>query len=219
MPSAMTQGGRTVNRSLWVGSGIAGVVGVSCYILAVALPWPETQVGTSTALVVVSAWPILSVIYSYGLYSYVAAERESTANRLAFVFAVTAFTTVLGMIVVQLAVGAGIGEITKDLDAGTAKALRRGLRMIDLGLDVAWDMLIGTALILSGVAMRRRSGLGLGWAIPSVVLGVALIILNAATFPWPPADRGLIDIGPLIGAFVMALATRLSLLGRRAPSL
>lgn len=206
----------TPNRSLWVGSGIAGVVAVACYILAIALPWPETRLGTSTALVVVSAWPILSIIYSYGLYSFVAAEGESTANRLAFVFAVAAFTTVLGMIVVQLAVGAGIGEITKGLDEQTTKALRRGLRMIDLGLDVAWDMLIGTALILSGTAMRRRSGLGLGWAIPSVVLGMALIVLNAATFPWPPGDHGLIDIGPFIGVFVMALAARLAILGRRA---
>jgi hypothetical protein len=199
-----------------MGSGVAGMLAVACYILAIALPWPETQLGTSTALVVVSAWPILSIVYSYGLYSFVAAERESTANRLAFVFAVTAFTTVLGMIVVQLAVSAGIGEITKGLDEATTKALRRGLRMIDLGLDVAWDMLIGTALILSGAAMRRRSGLGLGWAIPSAVLGVALIVLNAATFPWPPGDRGLIDIGPFIGVFVMALATRLAVLGRRA---
>ena len=192
------------------------MVAVVCYILAIALPWPETQLGTSTALVVVSAWPILSIIYSYGLYSFVAAERESTANRLALVFAVTAFTTVLGMIVVQLAVGAGIGEITKGLDEQTANALRRGLRMIDLGLDVAWDMLIGTALIFSGTAMRRRSGLGLGWAIPSVVLGIGLIVLNAATFPWPPGDRGLIDIGPFIGVFVMALAARLAILGRHA---
>lgn len=166
------------------------MVAVACYILAIALPWPETQLGTSTALVVVSAWPILSIIYSYGLYSFVAAEHESTANRLAFVFAVTAFTTVLGMIVVQLAVCAGISEITKGLDEPTTKALRRGLRMIDLGLDVAWDMLIGTALILSGTAMRRRSGLGLGWAIPSVVLGMGLIVLNAATFPWP---QGTVD--------------------------
>jgi hypothetical protein len=191
---------------------------VACYILAIALPWPETQTGRASALVIVSAWPILSIVYSYGLYSFIAAERESTANRLAFVFAVTAFTTVLGMLVVQLAVGAGIGEITKGLDEQTTKALRRGLRMIDLGLDVAWDMLIGTALILSGTAMRRRSGLGLGWALPSVVLGVALIALNAATFPWPPGDRGLIDIGPLIGVFVMALGARLVILGRRAAS-
>jgi hypothetical protein len=208
----------TPNRSLWVRSGIAGVLAVACYILAIVLPWPETQVGTSASLVVVSAWPILSIIYSYGLYSFVAAEHESAANRLAFVFAVTAFATVLGMIVVQLAVGAGIGEITKGLDEPTSRALRRGLHMVDLGLDVAWDMLIGTALILSGVAIRRRTGLGPGWGIPSVLLGVALVALNAATFPWPPGDRGLIDVGPFIGVFVMALAGRLAFLGRSASS-
>jgi hypothetical protein len=88
--------------------------------------------------------------------------------------------------------------------------------MIDLGLDVAWDMLIGTALICSGAAMRRRGGLGLGWALLSVFLGISLIVLNAATFPSPPADRGLIDIGPFIGVFVMILAARLAILGRRA---
>ena len=204
------------NRNLWVGSGIAGMVAVASYTLAIALPWPQTQLGTSTALVIVSVWPILSIIYSYGLYSFVAAKGESTANRLAFVFAVAAFTMVLGMIVVQLAVGAGIGDITKGLDEHTTTALRRGLRLIDLGLDVAWDMLIGTALILSGTALRRCTGLGLGWAIPSIVLGVALIVLNAATFPWPPGDRGLIDIGPLVGVFVMALAARLLIFGIRA---
>jgi hypothetical protein len=192
------------------------VVGVACYILAIVVPWPETQLGTSASLVVVSAWPILSIVYSYGLHSYIAAERESAANRLAFVFAVVAFATVLGMIVVQLAVGAGIGEITTGLDEPTARALRRGLRMIDLGLDVAWDMLIGTALILWGIAIRGRSGLGPGWGLPSLVMGVALIVLNAATFPLPPGDRGLIDIGPFIGVFMLALAVRLTILGRRA---
>jgi hypothetical protein len=199
-----------------MGSGIAGVAGVVCYILAIAFPWPETQFGTSIALLVVAAWPILSIIYSYGLYNFVAAERESTANRLGFVFAVAAFTTVLGMIVVQLAVGTGVAEIAEGLDEQTTNALRRGLRLIDLGLDVAWDMLIGMALVLSGIAMGRRTGLGRGWAVPSAVLGVALILLNATSFPWPPADRGLIDIGPFIGLFVMALAARLAILGRRA---
>jgi hypothetical protein len=194
------------------------VLGVASYILAITFPWPETQLGTSIALIVVSAWPILSIVYSYALYCYVAVERESTANRLGFVFAVAGFATVLAMIVVQLAIGAAIGEITSGLDVQTTEALTRGLRMVDLGLDVAWDILIGTALVFSGVAMRRRRGLGLGWGIPSAVLGVALIVLNAATFPTPPADGGLIDIGPFIGLFVMALAARLALIGKRTPS-
>jgi len=201
---------------LWVRSGIAGVLSIVCYILAIALPWPETQLGTVIALVVMSAWPILSIIYSFGLFSFIAIEQDSAANRLGFVFAVAAFTMVLAMIVVQSAVGAAIEDITAGLDEQTTHALWRGLRMIDLGLDVAWDLLIGTALVFSGIAMRRRRGLGAGWAIPSAVLGICLIILNLATFPWPPADRGLVDIGPLIGLFVMALATRLALLGSRS---
>jgi hypothetical protein len=206
----------TSNQDLWVRGGIAGITATVCYVLAITLPWPETQSGTVAALLVVSAWPVLSIVYAYALYSYVAAERDGAANRLAFVFAVAGFATVLAMIVVQLAIGASIGEITAGLEEETARAVRRGLRMVDQGLDVAWDMLIGTALIFSGVAISKRAGLGRGWGIVSGVLGAALILLNAATFPQPPADAGLVDIGPLIGLFIIALASRLTFLGRRA---
>jgi hypothetical protein len=205
------------NSTLWIRSGMAGMLGIVSYVMAIAVPWPETQLGVSIALVVAAAWPVLSIIYSYGIYTFVAAEQESAANRLALLFAVAGFTTVLAMLVVQLAVDAGLGEITKGLDEPSAAALRRGLRLIDQGLDVAWDMLIGTALVFSGMAMRERRGLGLGWALTSAVLGISLIALNAATFPWPPAARGLFDIGPFIGLFVFALAGRLVALGTRAP--
>lgn len=206
------------NRRLWVACGAAGVVGTVCYLLAIVLPWPETQLGRSAGLLTVGAWPILSIVFAYGLYTFVAAEHESTSNRLGFVFAVAAFAMVLAMIVVQLAVGAGLGEMTRGLEESTARALRRAMRLVDLGLDVAWDLLIGTSLAFSGVAMRGRTGLGPGWSIPAIVLGLALIGLNAATFPWPPDSRGLFDIGPFIGVFIMALATRLAWLGRRAAS-
>lgn len=196
--------------------GVAGLASVCCYLVAVLVPWPDSQAGVSWALLVVSGFPLFGIVFSHGLYSYLARESEGTANRLAFVFAVAAFATLLAMLFAQQAVGAGIGEMSQGLDVVAAKALRRGLRLIDLGLDVAWDFLIGTALVLWGVAMRRGSGLGPGWAIPSIVFGVALIALNAATFPWPPADRGLFDIGPFIAVFLAALAVRLMALERRA---
>jgi hypothetical protein len=167
------------------------------------------------SLLAVSAFPILSIIYSYGLYTYIAAENESAANRLAFVFAALAFATLLSMIIAQMAVGAFRAEYTEGLDQLTGRNLHRGLRSIDLGLDVAWDMLIGTSLIFTGVAMRRRRGFGVGWGVPSIVLGAALIALNSATFPNPPGDAGLFDIGPFIGVFEMTLAVRLILLGRK----
>lgn len=197
-------------------AGIAGILGVLAYLLAIFIPWPDSQFGTSAALLVISAFPILGIIFAHGLCDCVAAEAPGTAVRLGFVFAVAAFATLLAMIIVQLAVGAALPEIARELDAPVRRALARGLRMVDLGLDVAWDMLIGVALICLGWAMRPRRGLGPGWGIPAIVLGAALIVLNAATFPSPPGDRGLIDIGPLIGLFILALAARLAWLGRRA---
>jgi len=197
-----------------VKGGLAGCVSVCCYFLAVLIPWPENQVGTSMGLLVISGFPILGIVFSYGIHSAVAAEKESTANRLGFVFAVAAFAMLLGMIFAQLAVGAGIGEMAKGLDDTTAEALRRGLRLIDLGLDVAWDFLIGTAMICWGVALRGRSGFGPGWGVPLVVLGIALILLNASTFPWPPGSHGLFDIGPWIALFFVGMGGRLIMLGR-----
>ncbi|MBM3286125.1 MAG: hypothetical protein FJY88_02070 [Candidatus Eisenbacteria bacterium] len=171
--------------------------------------------GTSIGLVIVSAFPILGIVFGYGIYCALAAEHDGVANRLAFVFAVAAFATLLSMLMAQMAVSAGAREMTKGLDDETGKALRRALRLIDLGLDVAWDFLMATAMIFWGVAMRGRRAFGPWWGIPMVVLGVALMGLNAATFPWPPGSHGSFDLGPLAAVFLMALAVRLIFLGRR----
>ncbi|MFZ1947884.1 MAG: hypothetical protein WAW06_10105 [bacterium] len=200
---------------MWVKSGAAGIAGIVCYFLAILISWPESQIGNSAGLLVISAFPILGIIFSYGIHGALSAEHDRTANDLGLVFAVAAFAMLLGMLMAQLAVGAAIGEITMGLDAATAKALRRGLRLIDLGLDVGWDFLMGTAMIFWGVAMRRRKGFGPGWGIPSAILGVAAIVLNAVTFPWPPGGHGLFDIGPVIAVFFVGLGGRLIFLGRR----
>lgn len=203
------------NGRLWVAGGASAILAVLSYILAITLPWPQTQAGVVSALALACAWPVLAIFYAYALYDFVAFGRQSTANRLAFVFAVAGLATLLSMIVVQLAVGAGVAEVSRGLDAPAADALRRGLRLIDHGLDVAWDFLIGVALVLSGIAIWRRAGLGPGWGTLSIALGAALVVLNAITFPWPPGDSGLVDIGPAIGVFDIALGGRLIWLGRR----
>ncbi|MCI0495438.1 hypothetical protein L0Z72_10570 [candidate division KSB1 bacterium] len=204
------------NPRLWYAGGISGVLSICSYIVAIIYSWPDTQLGTSLSVVVVSAFPILGMISSYAICNFIAAEREGAANRIAFVFAIAGFTTLLAMLLVQLAVVSGLAEITRDLDAATAKVLSRALRMVDFGLDVAWDLLMSTALIFWGVALRRRSGFGPGWAFPSMAVGGLLIVLNVATFPWPPGSRGSFDIGPVAGIFILALNTRLAFLGRRA---
>jgi len=204
------------NPRLWYGGGITGALSVCAYIAAIVYPWPETQLGTSLSVAVVSAFPILAIISVYALCDYVAAGGDGAANRIAFVFAVAGLTTLLAMLLVQLAVVSGTAEITRDLDASAAKALRRAVRLVDLGLDVAWDLLFGTAMILWGFALRKRSGFGPGWGFPFMVLGGLLMILNVATFPWPPGSHGSFDLGPAAGIFMLALNIRLAFLGKHA---
>lgn len=204
------------NPRLWYGGGIAGVLSICSYYIAIIFPWPETQLGTSASVLAGSAFPILGMISCYALCNFIAAEKEGVANRIAFVFAIAGFTTLLAMLLVQLAVVSGLPEITRDLDTTTAKVLRRAMRMVDLGLDVAWDLLFSTAMIFWGVALLKRTGFGPAWGFPLMALGGLLIILNVATFPWPPGSHGSFDLGPVAALFLLALNIRLALLGRRA---
>jgi hypothetical protein len=201
---------------LWYAGGIAGALSICAYIVAIIFPWPDTQLGMSLSVVVVSAFPILGIMASYAICNFIAAERDGAANRIALVFASAAFATLLAMLLVQLVVVSGMAEIARDLDAATAKVIQRALRMVDFGLDVSWDLLMSTALIFWGFALRKRSGFGPGWAFPSMVLGGLLIVLNVATFPWPPGSHGSFDMGPVAAIYILALNIRLAFLGRRA---
>jgi hypothetical protein len=68
------------------------------------------------------------------------------------------------------------------------------LEAVWLGLDVAWDAYIGLGTILFGIS-----------ALAHPRLGAALLVLNLASFPTPPANAGSIDIGPLVGLWYLAV--------------
>jgi hypothetical protein len=204
------------NPRLWFYGGIAGALSVCSYAIAIFVPLPETQLGTSLSVIVGSAFPILGIMASYAICDFIAAERKTAANRIAFTFAVAGFTTLLAMLLVQMAVVSGLPEIVRGFDETSAKVIKRAVRMVDLGLDVAWDLLYCTAMIFWGFALRKRSGFGPVWAFLSITLGVLLIAFNVATFPWPPGDHGSIDLGPAAALFMLALNIRLAFLGRQA---
>lgn len=192
--------------------GVSGIVGTLCY-LAVAF----VTFGLSLTYLLAMMWPILSIIFVYSLSRFVAIKKQSVVNQLALLFAIAGFAMVAAMISIQLGVGAGMEEYIDETPAQkeTLSMIRRSARLVDIGLDVAWDLFIGTALIFLGLAISRHERFGYWWGIPSLILGVLLIILNVLTFPWPPADEGLFDIGPAIGVFILALSARLLYLGSR----
>ena len=208
----MTTDKRTL-ASLCGSFGIAAVVSYFFGAL-VELPIPD-----GLMLLIFFGFPAFGIAHWYLLRTIVSAEGRNILADLALIFATAGFTLLMAMVMAQVAVRLGIADLQAQA-AGEAqvddlKVILTSVRYVDLGIDVAWDFFIGTAFILTGIAVRRVPGLGLAWGLPLSVLGAALILLNAWTFPWPPDTQGLFDIGPFCALYMLIFSTRILLLGRR----
>lgn len=177
--------------------GIFGLAAMLVYVIISAVSLPDP----ANAALAASFGPLLSLA-SYGLYRLLALNRNSPSLQIAAVSNAIAGALVTAMLMVQVAVRSG-GR--GSLDAFLWTKFRR----VDLGLDVAWDVYIclGTFLFAWNMLGHPRFGRifgGLG-----LLLAAGLALLNLATFPTPPAYAGLIDLGPLVGLWYVAISIQL----------
>ena len=175
-------------------TALSGISGVVAYVGTIA-----TSHSTSNVIVIplVFAFAFGLTVNSIGLYHILGG---ATGSRMALIAAVTniiAAAQLLAMIMVQAAVWATVEQ--PDI----------ALRAIWWGLDVAWDLYVGTGTILFALCMFGRRGLGAWLAIPGLLIGSLLLIFNIATFPIPPANAGLFDPGPLVGLWYLVVYVRL----------
>jgi hypothetical protein len=68
-----------------------------------------------------------------------------------------------------------------------------------LGLDVAWDAFIGIGTVCFALAMFRHPRFGAIFTVLGIGIGTGLLALHLYTFPTPPQNAGLIDLGPALG--------------------
>lgn len=206
---------RSANLSSTSVCGIFGLLAVTGYILGAVV---ELPVPNGVSLLIFFGFPAFGIAQWYFLHRIFSANGRGAISDLALIFAVAGFTLLTAMVWVQMAARLGIADLqsqaSSEPERTSFKMILKSVRFVDLGLDVAWDFFIGTAFVLTGIAMRRVQGLGLPWGVPLSILGIVLIALNAWTFPWPPNTRGLFDIGPFCAAFLLVLSFRLLLLGR-----
>jgi hypothetical protein len=102
------------------------------------------------------------------------------------------------MALVQMAVGHVTGDHAE-----------RPLQAIWLGLDVAWDAYIGLGTVLFGVSMLRHPRFGRLFGAGGIALGFGLLMLNLYAFPAPPANAGLLDLGPFVGLWYLAISVQM----------
>lgn len=178
--------------------GWAGVGAVLAYLGAAFAPLPDTA-GFALAF----AFGPLVAVASLGLRKVLAAERPGPLADLSALFGAGAGFMVLAMLTVQQAIFARAprwGSLPPEARA----ALRDGLDAVHFGLDVAWDVSIGTAVLLAATAMFGHSSFGRSMGATGVVLALLLLGFNVWTFPVPPAAAGSIDWGPFVALWMLA---------------
>jgi len=82
----------------------------------------------------------------------------------------------------------------------------RGVFTVQLGLDLVWDLFVTCATILIGFAMLKVPGVRRVLGLLGIAAGALTLGLNLWTMPVPPAEAGLFDAGPAVGAWYLVVS-------------
>jgi hypothetical protein len=179
----------------WAGvTAISGIVGIVAYAGTLAASHSTSSI---IAVPLLFAFAFGITVSSIGLYHILGGTTGSRMALIAAVANVIATAQLLAMLMVQMSVY----SVVQQPDAA--------LKAVWWGLDVAWDLYVGTGTILFALCMFRRRGLGVWFALPGLLIGGLLLIFNIATFPKPPDTAGLVDFGPLVGLWYLVVYVRL----------
>jgi hypothetical protein len=190
--------------------GVCGVLSVVSYLAAAFAPLPDLL-----SYVTAFAFGPLLAIGVTGLYYCLAVERRGPMIQIATIFGIAGGVTVLLMLTTQQAIFSVIKRSSSS--AGTDLAqFKEGLNAVQLGLDVAWDVLICVAVILFGISMLRHSRFGRVFGSMGIISGLLALSFNLWYFPTPPAAAHSIDWGPLVALWLLVTFVMLLLSGKWA---
>lgn len=179
----------------WAGvTAICGIVGIVAYAGTLAASHSTSPV---IAVPLLFALALGITVSSIGLYYILGGTTGSRMALIAAVANVIAAAQALAMLMVQMSVY----SVVQQPDAA--------LKAVWWGLDVAWDLYVGTGTILFALCMFGRRGLGVWFAVPGLLISIIFLIFNITTFPKPPDTAGLVDLGPLVGLWYLAVYVRL----------
>ena len=130
---------------------------------------------------------------------------NSVALQTATVFGIIAGTLVNLMLVVQQSLFIGLPSTVR----ATMGPAWEGLNWVQLGIDVSWDIYGSVAIILLGWVFCTHPRFGIVFGTVTILAASLLLVLNLWTFPAPPGESGLIDVGPFVGLWFVVLSLRM----------
>ena len=164
-------------------------------------------------LVLAGSFGCLFCVAAVGLYFFIGLEARTVSLQIGTLFNVVAGAMVTAMLITQMAIRSTVSDLS-ELELAVPELLPqiiRSIHSVQLGLDVVWDIFVCVGTFLVAANMTRHSRLGKGLAFSGMILVAALLILNLTTFPTPPGEAGLIDLGPLLGVWYLLVTIRIGL--------
>jgi hypothetical protein len=184
---------------------VSGVLAVAAYVVASAVPMsPALQA------VAVSIFGPGIALASAGLYEVLRLHRSTVGLKVGLVANIAAGVTVTMMLLAQIAFKRWLElKFPSGLVATSSSPAYQAANGLQIGLDVAWDVFLSIGTFLLALNMWTHPRFGRIFAITGGALAALLLTLNFGTFPEPPETAGLVDIGPLVGIWYLAVAIRI----------
>lgn len=195
--------------------------------LLVVLVYIATALGlikdvTPLTLALVFAIGPVAIVGVLRISDHLAQDGPEPTLRPATVFLVIAFALFTLMLVVQQAIFIRFRELSHQAtDPAALESLRTAFQLVNqvqLGIDVCFDIFYCAGVALLSIAMYRHRDFGRIIGIFGVLSAAGLLLLNLATFPRPPAERGLVDLGPVTGVWWAVVILQLIRIQRRERS-
>lgn len=179
---------------------VCGALAVLAYVGWSTLPMPDA----ANRLLHFGFGPLLVCAF-LGIWHYLGAGRPRFVHLVACAFGIAAGVAFTAMTVVQASMVDSVLLPLRAADDPAVKAHLRyvlqGTNSVQLGLDVVWDLFITLATVLVGTSLWRFGGALRVYGIVGVLAGGVTLAINLWSFPTPPAQGGLFDLGPFVGGW------------------
>ncbi len=201
----MTVRRRSESRTWAEIAAVCGVLAVVAYSLIVAV-----DLSLGPALIVVCIFGLSLAAASGGLYEVLRLHRTTASLKIGVVANVAAGVAVTMTLLAQLAFKEWLQlRFPPGGAAGSSSPAYQAANGLQLGLDVAWDLFLALGTFLIALNMWRHPRFGCVFATTGGAIGALLLATNLVSFPEPPGDSGLIDLGPLVGLWYLIVALRI----------
>lgn len=174
--------------------GWCGLIFSVVFMSTALLPLPD-RLSTVLALIM----PLFLLVGHVGLYHFLSRHRSAFTTQLAAILGICAPVLVSAMLCAQMSLISYMDRFYHPLDEAMKASqinIWRAVDSVQLGLDVAWDMFILPTIFLFSLGLMKHPAFGRVFGGIGLFLGAGGLFLNIWTFPTPPINVGLPDVGP-----------------------